>query len=289
MLKLAITKPIKRLACLLAVAALYGCGGSSSNTQSGVFVDSAVEGLRYRTDSMSGVTGPNGEFQYKAGEVVTFSIGDVVIGSTTGGELITPMHFGTAFVTSDYLTLNISRLLQSLDADGNLDNGIQITPEMHDVLKDRSINFNKATTDFEDSDITTLFADLNAKRVFKYAGQAKLRTALEARAHLNQTFGIKEDIWDTGVIVTQIDVPFTNFTSHMFPLDPINTIQQHTVFHRYTTTLLIQRPRLINYSGIRVIRPPTYARISTARPVRQINPAVYPVIRPVRVVAPSPR
>jgi hypothetical protein len=221
--------------------------------------------------------------------VVTFSIGDVVIGSTVGGALISPLHFGTTFVTSDYLALNISRLLQSLDADGDLGNGIQITPEMHDAMQGRSINFNKAVAEFEDSDITTLFTDLNARRVFKYAGQVKLRSAMEARAHLNQTFGITEDLWNTGTTWTFTNVPFTNLTSQMFPLDPIITIQQNTVFRRYTTIHLISRPRHINYSTIRVIRPPTYGRISTVRPIRQINPAVYPIRNPIRVVAPSSR
>lgn len=78
MLKQAVTKSIKRLACLLAVAALSGCGGSSSNTQTVFFVDSAVEGLNYKSNSFIGVTGPNGEYQYKSGEVITFSVGDVV-------------------------------------------------------------------------------------------------------------------------------------------------------------------------------------------------------------------
>ena len=52
----------------------------------GAFQDSPVQGLEYRTPTLSGPTGPKGEFEYRAGETVTFSIGGLVIGAAQSGH-----------------------------------------------------------------------------------------------------------------------------------------------------------------------------------------------------------
>jgi hypothetical protein len=69
------------LACLGLVTsvALVGCGGgaggeSTAQVQTGVFVDSPVQGMNYRTTTQSGTTNAQGEFGYVSGENVTFSL-----------------------------------------------------------------------------------------------------------------------------------------------------------------------------------------------------------------------
>lgn len=282
MLNLPIIKVIIRLSCLLTVMGLFGCGGgsSSSNTNTGVFVDSAVEGLNYKTDTLSGITGPNGEFQYKTGETVTFSIGDVVIGSVVGDAIISPLHLGTIFNEADPATINISRLLQSLDSDGNLDNGIQITTEIREEMHGRSFTFNKPTAEFEDDNIVSLFNALNAKNVFKYSGQGKLRNSLEAQAHLRQTlafFGYQRT-FPIFHNVTSIRKPFHNFSTFIRPpsYPNITTIRRIIPIHPILST--VHRPVPIHRILSAVRRPV---------PIRTVYPVVSPRIVPIRILNPA--
>jgi hypothetical protein len=101
-----------------------GGGGSSSGsttTSSGIFLDAEVEGLTYTTDSgITGQTDENGTYEYVPGEQITFSIGGVTIGTVDGAPSCTPFDFGAA-------STNIARFIQSLDADGDPSNGIDIT------------------------------------------------------------------------------------------------------------------------------------------------------------------
>ena len=125
-------------AAALAVAALLAaCGGGGGDdttstgntggngTQTGKFIDAAVQGLDYYVGGVkAGTTNAAGEFTYTAGQAVTFKVGNVTIGTTGTGDLstVTP-----ADLTANAASMsNILVLLQSLDADANPDNGIAI-------------------------------------------------------------------------------------------------------------------------------------------------------------------
>jgi len=125
-----------------ASIALTGCGGSSSSSdggdagdkgdgippvvKTGVFIDSKVANLSYKTETQTGVTNAQGEFSYLAGERVTFSIGELEFPVVTAAGVITPMTLaGDASIYNQKAT-NIAILLQSLDDNGNPDDGITI-------------------------------------------------------------------------------------------------------------------------------------------------------------------
>ncbi len=121
-------------ASVVAAAALVGCGSSDSSssndtTQTGTFVDAPVVGLSYQTPSISGQTDSKGQFKYKEGESVTFTLGSTVIGSVSGAALITPKSFGDATKAA-----NLAYILQNLDTDGDATNDIIKLPPM-DVIK----------------------------------------------------------------------------------------------------------------------------------------------------------
>jgi len=116
--------PKKRILSLLVVGAslsigFVGCGGGGGGssapttavTKTGTFVDSPVEGLSYKTATLSGFTDNQGRFQYKDGETVTFKIGNLVIGSGLASRVISPFSISDNNVTA----VNIARLLQTLD------------------------------------------------------------------------------------------------------------------------------------------------------------------------------
>lgn len=54
----------------------------------GRFEDGPLAGLEYSTNSVHGVIGPDGVFWYRAGEVVTFRIGSLVLGAVPGTPVI---------------------------------------------------------------------------------------------------------------------------------------------------------------------------------------------------------
>ena len=94
----------------------------------GVFIDSPVTGLGYSSKSFSGKTNDKGEFKYLPNEDVKFFIGDIVLGSSRGAPVITPLTLVPEATNAfDNKVINIVRLLMTLDEDLNPDNGIKIS------------------------------------------------------------------------------------------------------------------------------------------------------------------
>lgn len=138
----------KKTALYIAIAAiLSACGGggdskqssSSVETKIGTFTDSPVAGLWYKTASNSGFTNSLGQYSYKEGETVEFFIGDTSLGAVKASGILSPVDLTNGSPT-DEKTLNILRLLQSLDVDRNPSNGIIISNESHEAAKSRVVS-----------------------------------------------------------------------------------------------------------------------------------------------------
>ncbi|MDZ4261116.1 MAG: hypothetical protein U1B30_02145, partial [Pseudomonadota bacterium] len=100
---------------------------SAAPLLTGVFLDAAVINIGYRTASQQGFTNANGEFNYRPGEMITFFIGSLEFPPVLAGDIVTPMDIANTTDLSNNQLINILRLLQSLDADGDLTNGIGIS------------------------------------------------------------------------------------------------------------------------------------------------------------------
>ncbi len=139
-----------------------GGGGGTPVTQTGIFLDSPVANIGYRTETLEGVTNALGEFDYLPGETVTFFIGDLELPPTPATGIVTPLNLvGTTDVT-DQEVVNIIRLLQTLDEDGNPDNGITITEAAKQAAT--RVEFDQSVADFaESSAVSTLI--MNAGQV----------------------------------------------------------------------------------------------------------------------------
>lgn len=168
----------KRLALAsLAVATLglTACGGGSNGSNdpgnpgnttvslTGVFIDSPVDGLRYVSKSAAGVTthsgatNAKGEFQYESGGSVTFSIGDITFPPVAAKSTLTPLDVAGTSDVHDTSVVNIARLLQSLDFDGDPSNGIKIGDAAHTAAAGMGgLDFASATFD---SAVTSLVAN----------------------------------------------------------------------------------------------------------------------------------
>jgi len=140
---------VRSITGLFLAALLAGCGdgrgqqgipGTPQPTLTGIFVDSPVSGATWKASGgTSGITNSLGEFQYvqpEAGtyvETVTFSVGDIVLGTVEG----IPFKGDLLYVTAVELTGSIDPLdpaatnqlvfIQSIDSDQDPTNGITIS------------------------------------------------------------------------------------------------------------------------------------------------------------------
>lgn len=201
-----LTAPGTCLAQLVVVvfAFLVGCGGSGgagggssrsdepptqppaqSAVLEGRFVDGPVEGVEYRTDTISGVTGPDGTFQYRPGEMVEFTIGGTSLGRTMGAALVTPISLVSGANNDlDDTVGNIAQLLQSLDDDGDPENGIQISASMRTLAASRTLNLQQSADAFNtDAAVIEFVATLTGNST---AGQRSLVARVDAQRELRR-------------------------------------------------------------------------------------------------------
>ena len=185
----------------LVVLTLAGCfdsgGGSSSSKKSnqGIFIDSPVSGLSYSAGSSTAKTDSQGRFKYQPDQTLSFSVGGLKLGEARAKDKLSPVDLVANGSLSDAQVINIARLLQSLDKDGNLYNGIEISAEIAQAVQAFAKNNNLTTLDFADaaafeSIAAALIAELNSKNVFAenaQSGQRPLRDYLSAWQHLNDS------------------------------------------------------------------------------------------------------
>ena len=164
-------KNLVSLSLIATACLLTACGNTDTPTKQGVFVDAPVEGLSFTTSSgLTGTTNSAGVFNYVAGDTVTFSLGDVKFPTVTAGDRISPLDLVGATSANDPGALAIARLLQSLDTDGNPDNGISIN-------RTKLASTLTQPTDWSKVGTTQLTAMLSG-------GVTVLRTEAQARTHL---------------------------------------------------------------------------------------------------------
>ena len=179
---------MKKVWSLSAVAAsvvlLVGCGSSSSTSSSVVetgkayYLDSAVAGVNYKCGTQEGITGVNGEFTFEVGQSCTFYIGDVKLRDMDKALL----SDGAKIVEDD---LQVAALLQSLDSDGNPDNGITLTVEVVEAFTAAlQENGNEGALPTTPEELEAVVASIE-NNVTEFSGHAV--TLEEAQAHLEAT------------------------------------------------------------------------------------------------------
>ena len=94
-----------------------------------------------------------GEYEFLEGETVTFFIGELELPSVNAASTVTPLDMANSQDTSDTTVVNIIRLLQTLDEDGDPDNGITITETA--TTSATQVDFNLSEIDFESSTAVT--------------------------------------------------------------------------------------------------------------------------------------
>lgn len=191
---------------ILGLSLITGCGGVEGGEAylEGTFMAGSVSGLNFKTDSTSGRTDSHSIFKYKDGETVTFSIGDIVLGSTVATSVVSPIDLVPgAKDAEDPTVTNIAVLLQTLDFDGYVNNGIQIPYGIDPVIKESiaengKIAFDQSPENFMgDRAVLGLLEELNGVQEFaeNTAGAIRqLASIQDARTHLQAYFNERKEV-----------------------------------------------------------------------------------------------
>jgi hypothetical protein len=204
------TRNLSILIAVVAVFALMGAecsfyakSGSSSKDdeeeersklviiiRDGRLIDAPVQGVRYVSGSVSGITGSGGEFQYEADNGISFFIGDIALGEATPGKsLITPLDLVPGGTLDTLAVINIARLLQSLDSvPGDASISIPATVRAEAVQSNEELAASIRFLDFADETaFVNAASQLIASLTAGYPHTAVLVDAETAREHLSQS------------------------------------------------------------------------------------------------------
>lgn len=219
--------PFRMALLSAALLSLSGCNdgnskddntdaGPDARPETGTFIDSPVSGLDYQGAKVgSGQTDATGQFDYFPDEIITFAIGDLELGTAAGAEQLTPLSITEgATDASDPRVSNMLVLLQSLDADGNLNNGIQITKQISDEVSFSAaeLDLSQAAADFNSNLAAVLDTLENAGAFTDTDPRARTATSVaDALAHFERStsprtvvstsggdlrgFAINDDTW----------------------------------------------------------------------------------------------
>ncbi len=181
-----------------------GGGGSQSNDTgdevevfTGVFIDAPVEGLAYRTASQQGMTNAKGEFSYQLGEEVIFSIGALSLPAVVGMPDISPYDIFATGELYDPSVINLARLLQSLDVDGDPSNGIEISASAHDAITVSSVDFSSENFDADINSMMSNAGSINTQLIPSELATNHLFDSLDINAQ--QTCGSDHPLVGTSV------------------------------------------------------------------------------------------
>ncbi|SCX86332.1 adhesin [Nitrosospira sp. Nsp13] len=151
-----------------------GGGGGKPQTgpATGRLLDTAVSGVAYASPGGSGTTDENGIFKYNHGDTIEFKLGGLSLGKAKGAAIVTPMELAG---DNENRVRNLLILFQSLDMDGNPENGISIPASAASAVS-ASINL--------DSDPAAFAASPELQKAREAGGVAgPVKTAAQARAH----------------------------------------------------------------------------------------------------------
>lgn len=107
-------------------------GPSTPTVKDGVLVGGpgpmpgAIAGIAFKTGAQSGVTDSKGAYRYEEGGSITFSIAGVELATVPARATLSPFAFAGASCTVSDALKRALVAIETLDADGNIENGIAL-------------------------------------------------------------------------------------------------------------------------------------------------------------------
>jgi len=125
---------------------------SSTSIETGQFTNIPVKGLSYITPTESGITNTQGKFTYRRAETIEFFIGGLSIGKDKAESLMDPFTMSQSYTHLESAK-NIFRLLLSLDNDGDVSNGVDISAAVEKDTENKlaTLDLNKSAATFGSS------------------------------------------------------------------------------------------------------------------------------------------
>ena len=170
--------------------------------------------------TVQGFTSANGSFSYKAGNSVSFFIGDVLLGKVQGAPKVPTAALVATAKNADALS-NLNRFLQAMDSDVNAQNGIQINNTAHTFGKGLAVNFDAAMASFQVQ--TNL-----VKLLSMAAGTPTLPQAVEALTQFRLSL---LSAYNAGAGTPVLNLVNTRWTSTFSSSDCSNTVQNSHQFN----------------------------------------------------------
>lgn len=148
------------------------------------------------------MTNANGEFEYQAGDSVSFYIGDVLLGSAIGSAVVTPIDLVPNGSGSRHpKVVNTVRLLQTLDDNNNPDDGIQISDNTAAAFVGISLDLEQGQANFsQDSELQHALSQAKGSMVLvnnlTAIGhfEAQLRSVIPTYSVSGTVSGLIEDV-----------------------------------------------------------------------------------------------
>ena len=181
---------ILALVNILAFTFLSSCGGGGGGDApgsiTGIFLDSVVNGLKYKANPSghTGTTQMGGKFICKEGDTIGFYVGDVALGQTLCKEIVTPIDLVPGAIDEtdplkNPIVINIARFLLTLDDDQQETMHINISIDTTKEVTGTPIDITNPELDFDnDVFLEALFIMLDRTPVTASEAQFHLRTAL---------------------------------------------------------------------------------------------------------------
>lgn len=160
------------------ILTFIGCNNDHDSSavttlKDGYYLDSAVSGIKYKCGEHEGITDKEGRFKFQDNDSCILSISDILLKEITADSLTDGIK-----VVEDNAT--IAAFLQTLDKDGNVENGIEITEDIVNTLKTAKVK----TIPQNEAELATIYNRLK-NDVDDYKGS--LVTTDEASKHMEAT------------------------------------------------------------------------------------------------------
>ena len=154
------------------VLIINGCSGGEADyslndvypTSHGKFIDEAVEGLEYtRSSDGTSLTGRGGHYEYKNGDLITFHVGALELGTSSSGSILTPRELAVgASVIEDPKVSNRVRFLLALDKNPKIGIQIDAATRKRAATWSSSLDFDQSEADFALAVEVATHGDVNA-------------------------------------------------------------------------------------------------------------------------------
>ena len=173
----------------------------------GKFKGTPIQGLAYSTATLSGIMGASGDFYFDDSETVSLYLGDLFLGEAEGASEITLFDLvdgvtpliGRANISNgtdsrsdgpDFQTvMNLATTLQTMDYDGNPDNGIEIKADIAELFTQSSIDFNQSYSKLGyDPGFRQALTEANANTLLQ--SHRQIRPPWLVMSHLYESMGI---------------------------------------------------------------------------------------------------